>query len=1487
MGVNMPRIKTVRVINAQFNDGQGIYENFKMNLEGHSTIYELPNGGGKTVLLLLLMQCVIPNASLDKKKPFKFMMTGGDEKRTTHVIIEWELDDGVDNYKYLLTGFCAKKRANDSEDSQSENIKKFNYTIRYSEANEYDICNIPLCETNDDGGLKVTKDYADTLSMLKLLEKSNDSRYRVQVFEKQGLYKEKIKKLNLIESEFELIRQVNQRENYLKDYFRGFVSSKKLIQDLLIATIDNCLRDKHHIVSSEGEMLNSEDIAISVYKFRKNLKKLQEVKKHFKDYDILKNEAEKLATTNIKVIKTHESHDEKIKEAASQYISYKSAIQQTENDLRITERQLQELNNSKEKKDIEIDQIALKQMEVAINNGQIELTNLIKRKTDFEDLHANLQRKLNFAYATDKYILIRNLENKINVDLEALEAIKKDKHTVYDERDQVGNLLYQRYSKLLKETKVQHEVKLEELNCLENDLDSIKEELGGKKTLLLKYKKDESEFNSKLENLKVDYSKLDEQHRFYDRISSNFFGSEEELDATKKKTEQLTHNLQPIREERIRLETQKPNDEKESKRLNEEILGFEAEITSIKENINKFNSERNDVMELVRIYDTNNPKSCLEKIAENQSTILKENAIFDNEKDKLTKRIKAVEEFGYDILNEDIENISSMLDEKYGFALSGMSHLKKISTDKREEELSKAPWLPKSVLVTSDTFKSIVENPSKLPGIIKDSPIIITNIDHFNSDKKQITVGDVFIPHREYQKYIENFDVNKTKQILIKKIANLEEKASKLHHTHQKMKDHDHKVDKFVQQYLENQEQDYGYELTLQLTNKQSQKKSSDLKLSNIQAEIRVIDEEIKQKISDLSDLQDKLDNLNRKLKIIQKMHDLEKTCDEIKKSMKSCKLESEKLEHQLSIIEGKFTNQKIAYNEKSSIVNQITNELDKIKRVLNHIGQYNNIKINIPSVKLEELENNELCNKFKALDKIIRKTDVNAGEKEENIRTNQMDIRRHKNEIIEQYGISWEDIELKNPQQHCPDENKKRLKDQINNLKNDIYGLNVKCNNATAKQMASDISFNEKIDAYCLKSNEKYVRTPSLQDASIFEDMLINLKKECLSISSKIEDLTKDRQSKNSTLSSYTREYDLYEQLEYEYQLTNYNVAISDKLEAFAHTSKELNESKKQIQKLSDDFSEAVKEFISKTTDLEVDVDYVTNIWVKFPVAHSLSEAHDTASNLDEYSERVSTDIAIIKEELDSVQSDENILVDRVLRFTQIYKDHLKDFPSMSKIKVTKNKYENLVRIDFDRYEYPEEQARDIIKKYIQDLLNDDKIDEKKLINRITPRELIGKVIDLDSIRVQIRKLDKKPPYKLQDWEKINASDGQENAMYIVFLASLLSYIREIVLNRNDIGTSKILIVDNPFGSTGAGYLWERIWSIMERNKIQLICPGHNIDPTIRSFFPVSYLLTEDMSTNGRTRVVVKESNINGESINRAIQLRNGQMTLGHEFIN
>ena len=106
----MPKLKNLRIINAQFNEGKGIYQDFLMPFDGLSATYELVNGGGKSVLVMLLLQCIIPKSHLDSKKPFKAMFEGGDPNRTTHVLAEWELDEGLYEHKYLLTGFCAKKK---------------------------------------------------------------------------------------------------------------------------------------------------------------------------------------------------------------------------------------------------------------------------------------------------------------------------------------------------------------------------------------------------------------------------------------------------------------------------------------------------------------------------------------------------------------------------------------------------------------------------------------------------------------------------------------------------------------------------------------------------------------------------------------------------------------------------------------------------------------------------------------------------------------------------------------------------------------------------------------------------------------------------------------------------------------------------------------------------------------------------------------------------------------------------------------------------------------------------------------------------------------------------------------------------------------------------------------------------------------------------------------------------------------------------------
>ena len=61
----MPQINRIRVNNVKYNFGTQFYDDFIMRFNCRNTIYDLANGGGKSLLMLLLMQNMIPNCTLD------------------------------------------------------------------------------------------------------------------------------------------------------------------------------------------------------------------------------------------------------------------------------------------------------------------------------------------------------------------------------------------------------------------------------------------------------------------------------------------------------------------------------------------------------------------------------------------------------------------------------------------------------------------------------------------------------------------------------------------------------------------------------------------------------------------------------------------------------------------------------------------------------------------------------------------------------------------------------------------------------------------------------------------------------------------------------------------------------------------------------------------------------------------------------------------------------------------------------------------------------------------------------------------------------------------------------------------------------------------------------------------------------------------------------------------------------------------------------
>ena len=62
-------------------------------------------------MMLLLMQNMIPNCTLDEKQPIEKLFRTGNGNTTIHSLVEWKLDeqDRKEGYRYMTTGFCARK----------------------------------------------------------------------------------------------------------------------------------------------------------------------------------------------------------------------------------------------------------------------------------------------------------------------------------------------------------------------------------------------------------------------------------------------------------------------------------------------------------------------------------------------------------------------------------------------------------------------------------------------------------------------------------------------------------------------------------------------------------------------------------------------------------------------------------------------------------------------------------------------------------------------------------------------------------------------------------------------------------------------------------------------------------------------------------------------------------------------------------------------------------------------------------------------------------------------------------------------------------------------------------------------------------------------------------------------------------------------------------------------------------------------------------
>ena len=235
----MPQISKVRIVNFNYNDGKRLivdelYDFSAIEQDNAlNVLINLANGGGKSVLVQLMLQPLVPKAKVAGRSIESFFNKASDH---CFVLLEWLKDSSTEK---LLTGIAMSAKDNTSIEDDFErgrSIKYYTFYSNYSAYNsQYDIINMPL--SKKENGIFVPASFD---SVRKLARKSNGA-LNYYASDDNPRWRKKLAEYGLSFEEWKTIAELNSEEGGLSKFFGSFKTSDNLIDELLIKTIERKL----------------------------------------------------------------------------------------------------------------------------------------------------------------------------------------------------------------------------------------------------------------------------------------------------------------------------------------------------------------------------------------------------------------------------------------------------------------------------------------------------------------------------------------------------------------------------------------------------------------------------------------------------------------------------------------------------------------------------------------------------------------------------------------------------------------------------------------------------------------------------------------------------------------------------------------------------------------------------------------------------------------------------------------------------------------------------------------------------------------------------------------------------------------------------------------------------------------------------------------------------------------------------------------------
>lgn len=1468
----MPQINRIRVNNVKYNFGTQFYDDFVMRFSCKNTIYDLANGGGKSVLMLLLLQNLIPNCTLDEKQPIEKLFRTGDGSSTIHSLVEWKLDKEniKNNYKYMLTGFCARKARDEdnTENPQNASIEYFNYCIFYREFNDNDLKNLPL--TN--GRERIT--YTGLKNYLKELEKKDYS-LLVKIFDRKGEYQRFIASYGLYESQWEIIRGINKTEGHVRTYFEtNYKTTKKVVEDLLIEEIIEKSFNSRVAADNAAGPNAGEAMAETLLNIKDKLIELSAKKEDISCYD-------------------------RQIEAIESFISRISGIRQLYFGREEMEEQIVRASNTLDKIIEKREAARLKHEENAVlfekeKNKLEKLIAVIKVQNDenkmkaAEELIAELSEKLSGLNSEHKEkthtLLMLESENDYmdylyyRKERDSIKAVLEDMSKEDNDREDI-KLRLAAYGCEKKKRNEQKEAAIEE--CIKRE----EKALEGENTFLDSLREQE---NTYIQDISVADYMLSDWEKSLSELNKSIYKEKERLGMVM--AADFGMELSHIRKEQERTEEELAKLHKRSVDYAVENSTIEYKYGNITEKTNKTEEAIKNCSLMKDEYHRQTLK--VEKIQElygeyNTEKLYK---VIDTryretigEADKSRSETELLKNYGKNLEkgcpvgeSSEIKEILDYIEKYHGdeSAISGAAYISSLDKEERAYAISRIPLLPYCIVIKSSYDK--IASDSGMRTILKgDYAVPLIKLETVRSEEYILGISDITFVMRDESLFTDSNAIEKERLQVEKRLKDMEERQRGLDETVSILREDLDLVNEYNSIYRK------------KIADNETEYQELRLRLKSLKSETELLEEKkltLAKGMEELSlaenDLKAKSEALKERAASVERLEAMDKEASALSKSIRQVKEKGENLKKNYKDITAKIKGVSESINYRKEQTASLKKQLAEIKESFKKLyAPYYRELENLSPYGLEIMSDDELDTKAKALNEILLGAAKDLNDKRRLMEN--YDIAMEKSlEAIDYKGIAVDEVSERYSEGKARSHSREELKafkTILDNLSHTIDQLE--------RELAKNKGIRDKLEGAVehgiLTIKEKYGDFQRFFTLEEMETVDTDIKlKECkLGINGLTEKLQVIKEEL-SKIDETGRDFIIYRR-DLDKIIESAKISVTDREKAWEDNG----DFSLRLKAVCERYEKYQKEVIDRKEELEHEkltlsdtlkamssfrlADEIRNNVV---MPENISETEALMENLKEITDCIRLEKDRVEKSIEDIERIKDNFENQCIQSCINIRTELERLPKLSKINMDG---EAISIIGLSVPYIPENMYKKHMSEYIDNIVenaDDIKSEEERIKyirGQLSWKKLFSVIVtDMNGIKLTLYKRERiKEQSRYLRYEEAVGSTGQSQGIYIQFLIAVINYITSI--NSPNAGSGnmgKTIFIDNPFGAAKDIYIWEPIFKMLKTNNVQLIVPCRGATPAITGRFDVNYVLGQKM-IDGKQQTVVVEYYSNVES--------------------